>query len=94
MPIYEYQCPSCQHKTSKFQHGYDPPDAAACEACGQEGAPRILSTFAVHKDTATKMAELDPRYDKMVDDAISKASPDSDPRHHLDKMIPFDAAEE
>ncbi len=94
MPLYEYSCPYCQERTSKLQTSYDPPDSVQCGACGQEGATRVLTTFAYHKSTSDKMAELDPKYDKMVDTAVSRAPVSSDPKYHLDKMVPFEAAPE
>lgn len=94
MPLYEYRCPHCQEKTTRRQTSYDPPDAVQCEACGKDGATRLISMFAIHKTAADKMADLDPKYDKMVEAAISRAPVSSDPKYHLNKMIPFEAAPE
>ena len=32
------------------------------------------------------MAELDPKYDKMVDEAFKNSPSTSDPQHYLDKI--------
>ena len=36
------------------------------------------------------MAELDPKYDKMVDEAFKSSPSTSAPQHYLDKMASFD----
>lgn len=54
------------------------------------GAERRISTFAFHKSAESKMAELDPKYDKMVDEAFKSSPSTSDPQHYLDKMASFD----
>ena len=36
------------------------------------------------------MEELDPKYDKMVDEAFKNSPATSDPKHYLDKMTSFD----
>ena len=92
MPLYEYRCPGCQHVTSLLWRNYFPPDLARCEACGNEAAERRISTFAFHKSMETKMAELDPKYDKMVDEALKRSPASSDPQYHLNKMGPFEGA--
>ena len=40
------------------------------------------------------MAQLDPKYYKMVDQAMSKSPKDTDPEHHLSNMVPFSQAKE
>ena len=90
MPLYEYKCLGCQHVTSRYWRNYSPPEAVACEGCGEAGAERRFSTFAFHKSAETKMAELDPKYDKMVDEAFKNSPATSDPQHYLDKMASFD----
>ena len=50
-------------------------NAARCEACGAEGAERHLSTFAFHEAQGTKLAELDPKNDELVDEAWKSSPP-------------------
>ena len=90
MPLYEYACPQCSRVTSLYWRNFAPPETATCEACGGSGAERKFSTFALHKTAATKMEELDPKYDKMVDEAFKNSPATSDPKHYLDKMASFD----
>lgn len=90
MPLYEYTCPRCSRVTSLYWRNYTPPETASCEGCGESGAERKFSTFALHKTAATKMEELDPKYDKMVDEAFRNSPATSDPKHYLDKMASFD----
>ena len=92
MPLYEYMCHQCQGVTILFWRNYSPPETATCEGCGDAGAERRISTFAFHKSAETKMAELDPKYDKMVDEAFKGSPASSDPQYHLGKMASFDSA--
>lgn len=93
MPIYEYRCGKCSRVTSSFYRNFQPPVSVQCERCGSVETTRLLSSFAFHRSTDSKLSELDPKYDKMVDEAMRR-TPESDPQKHLNRMIPFDAAEE
>ena len=42
-----------------------------------------MSSFSQGRTEADEYRNLDPRYYKMVDDALGKASPGSDPDHYL-----------
>jgi len=46
MPVYEYQCPECNHITEqvRFLKEYEEGCTVKCEKCGAN-AKRILSTF-------------------------------------------------
>ncbi len=94
MPMYEYRCRACEGATSAYLRSYNSPQPTSCRHCGSGDITRVMSTFAYHKSEADKMAQLDPKYGKMVDDAMSKAPPDSSPEHYLNKMAPFSAARE
>ena len=94
MPMYEYRCGECEGGTSAYLRTYSSPEPTACRHCGSGEIARVMSTFAYHKSEADKMAQLDPKYGKMVDDAMSKAPPDTYPDHYLNKMAPFSAAKE
>jgi len=53
---------------------------------------RLLSPFVQHKTEKTKLEELDPMYDKMIDDAYAR-NPKADPDFYLKRMRPFSDAE-
>ena len=54
---------------------------------------RIMSSFSKGRTESDALRDLDPRYYKMVDNALGNASPSSDPDHYLRQMAPFSAAE-
>jgi hypothetical protein len=39
----------------------------ACERCGSKRTERIISAFAFHLSMQSRMEQLDPKYDKMID---------------------------
>ena len=41
MPIYEYACTACDHRTD-ILHGLNDPGPAFCPSCGEEGTMRKL----------------------------------------------------
>ncbi len=92
MPIYEYRCQDCDNTDSFFLRSYGSPAPSNCRHCGSEGLNRIISAFTYVKSEATKRAELDPKYHKMVDQALAKAPRDTDPDYHMRKMVPFSKA--
>ena len=57
MPIYEYNCPNCNHKVSIFMRisQFDP--NPGCPLCGKSGLVRIFSSFAVRKSVSTLYEE-------------------------------------
>jgi predicted nucleic acid-binding Zn ribbon protein len=63
------------------------PEEVACEACGAK-AHRILSRSAVRLSGASKVDRLDPKYDRMVDQAMKNTS-NADPDRLLKKLKPF-----
>ena len=78
MPIYEYRCRRCQAVVSRFAAIHDIPAEADCDRCDGV-ASRIVSRPSVHLSAHSKGARLDPKYDKMVDRAMSNtraADPD------------------
>jgi len=94
MPLYEYRCQDCEVTTSAYLRSYDAPEPTACRYCGSSGISRVMSSFAYLKSESDKMNQLDPKYGKMVDDAMSKAPSDTYVEHYLDKMVPFSVAKE
>ena len=47
MPLYEYECPHCNHRFELIQRFSDPP-AETCVACGKGPIHKLLSAPAVH----------------------------------------------
>lgn len=73
MPIYEYAC----HKCRKFvelivRRMPDEKFKPACPECGSKRLTRMISRFQFHQSELSKIEQLDPKYDKMID----AASPD------------------
>lgn len=52
MPIYEYECKTCNSTTETFASISDIPATVRCRSC-RGIAHRVLSRVAVHCDTAT-----------------------------------------
>ena len=65
-----------------------------CTHCESPALPRIMSSVASLRSEADKLAQLDPKYTKMVDRALAKAPNDTNPSHYVDKMVPFSKAKE
>lgn len=95
MPIYEYRCRSCHLVSSLFfkMAATAASGAARCVHCGDAGVERIMSAFARGRTEGDQLRDLDPRYYRMVDNALDKAPAASDPAHYLRQMAPFSAAE-
>ena len=87
MPTYEYRCRSCAAVTSRVCKVADKPKTVRCERCGRR-ATAIISGGAVRLSNASKVARLDPKYDKMVDAAM-KSTQHAEPDRLLKKMKPF-----
>lgn len=68
MPIYEYGCRDCRHVTSTFvRTARGRTRKPACEKCAGKRVERIISAFAFHQSFQSKLEQLDPKYDKMID---------------------------
>ena len=39
----------------------------ACPECGSANVHRLISRFAFHRSLLSKLEQLDPKYDKMID---------------------------
>jgi putative FmdB family regulatory protein len=87
MPLYEYRCETCNALTTALKAVADFQQPVPCEACG---APtrRIISRPSVHRSKSSKVERLDPRYDKLVDKAMS-STPNAEPDRHLARMKPL-----
>lgn len=79
MPLYEYRCRNCRAIVSRLAAVRDIPAEVECDRCSGGVAARIVSLPSVHLSVRSKGARLDPKYDKMVDRAMSNtraADPD------------------
>jgi hypothetical protein len=45
------------------------PKKPACPECGGKRMHRLISGFAFHQSLTSKLEQLDPKYDKMIDAA-------------------------
>jgi len=88
MPIYEYRCRDCECLTDKYFPDTNAPAALSCKHCGGPDTHRIVSGAVYHASETTKTSKLDPKYEKMVDQAMRKSS-SADPERILRKMKPF-----
>ena len=88
MAVYEFRCSDCGEVTAHWCSIVDRPATVACEHCGKPGASRILSQSSVRLSSASKVARLDPKYDKMVDRAMQN-TPQGDPDRVLRRLKPF-----
>ena len=94
MPIYEYRCQDCGNTNSFYLRSYGSVPPTDCQHCGGGQLQRIISNVAYIKSESDKLAQLDPKYYKMVDQAMAKAPRDTDPDYHMRKMVPFSKAKE
>lgn len=68
MPIYEYGCRDCRNVTSVLVRGASGRlRKPACSTCAGKNVERIISGFAFHLSMQSKLEQLDPKYDKMID---------------------------
>ncbi len=67
MPVYEYACMDCKKVVSVLVRRMDAGDGRACPQCGGTNTRRLISRFAFHRSLVSKLEQLDPKYDKMID---------------------------
>ncbi len=67
MPVYEYACSDCRKVVSVLVRRVDGEKKPACPDCGGRKLTRVISRFAFHQSLMSKMEQLDPKYDKMID---------------------------
>lgn len=70
MPTYEYRCDECRAVTAVQTPMSRRAESQACERCGSASTRRIVSLPAVRRSNLSKAERFDPRYDKMVDQAM------------------------
>lgn len=84
MPYYEYRCPSCKQITSLFAHIDSKPKTTNCSFGCEEQARPIISKMSVKLSSVSKVERLDPKYDKMVDQA-ARSNPLADPDRYINR---------
>jgi putative FmdB family regulatory protein len=94
VPVYEYRCEQCREVSSFFLKTYGAAPQSGCKHCQSPNLKRIISSVAYLRSDADKLAQLDPKYGKMVDRALAKSPSDTDPDHYIRKMVPFSQAKE
>jgi len=91
MPIYEYDCEACGKRTSVFLKSVNSPEPSACPECGSPNIRKAISRVVFVKSAETKLSELDPKYEKMIDASSPDLSMDNIIRQYqLDKPITGD----
>ena len=88
MPVYEFRCADCGELTTHRCTIAQRPETVVCDRCGEPGATLIVSRASVRRSSASKVARLDPKYDRMVDQAM-KNTPEGDPDRVLRRLKPF-----
>ena len=90
MPVYEYACMACRNVVSVLVKRISDDDVQpACPDCGGSDLRRLVSNFAFHLSLTSKLDQLDPKYDKMIDASNPDLSFDNlVKRYGLDKPIP------
>ena len=88
MPIFEFQCRKCGATMEVLWRSDSDEAALECETCHSNELEKVLSRPSVHRNMTSKLDNLDPKYDKMVNRAV-RNTPEADPNRHLGKMKPF-----
>lgn len=84
MPYYEYRCAECGKISTIFARINDKPATVRCEhGCDADATP-IVSKLNVKLSGLSKVERLDPKYDKMVDQAMNR-DPKSDPMRYINR---------
>ncbi len=69
MPVYEYACMDCKKVVSVLVKRIGDERERACPKCGGSDMHRLISSFSFHRSMLSKLEQLDPKYDKMIDAA-------------------------
>ena len=67
MPVYEYACMDCREVLSVLVKRITDDAQPTCPKCGGTDLHRLISQFAFHLSFVSKLDQLDPKYDKMID---------------------------
>jgi putative FmdB family regulatory protein len=61
MPLYEYRCDQCQRKFTHLCLSANILTSVTCSYCASARVTKLMSTIAVHRSEAARLAELDVR---------------------------------
>ena len=64
MPIYEYECPSCESVFQNLLMNKDEERDLACPTCGGRNFRRVISRVAYHVSEQDRLGGFDPRATK------------------------------
>ena len=67
MPIYEYACMDCKKVVGVFVRNINSTAQHHCPTCDGTELRRVMSNFATRLSMTSKLDQLDPKYDKMID---------------------------
>jgi putative FmdB family regulatory protein len=88
MPVYEYDCSGCSKRVEVYLKSVHAAAPAACPQCGSANIRKAISKVIFVKSAETKLAELDPKYEKMIDASSPDLSMDNIVKQYgLDKPI-------
>jgi putative FmdB family regulatory protein len=73
VPIYEFRCRDCDATTEVITRSISSSVDAHCDSCGSTNLERLVSRIIPHQTEKTKYDQLDPRYDRWVDDTMAKS---------------------
>jgi putative FmdB family regulatory protein len=91
MPLYEYDCGACGKRSDVLLKSVNGPGPTACPNCGSPDIHRAISRVVFVKSAETKLAELDPKYEKMIDASSPDLSMDNlIKKYNLDRPITGD----
>lgn len=77
MPIYEYACHNCKQFVEVIVRRVTDDFEPHCPECGSKRLTRMISNFSFHLSMKSRIDQLDPKYDKMIDAANPDLSFDS-----------------
>ncbi len=88
MPIYEYGCHKCRKFVEIIVRRVSDDFTPRCPECGGRKLTRMISSFSFHLSMKSRVDQLDPKYDKMIDASNPDLSFDSlVKRYQLDKPM-------
>ena len=89
MPVYEYACMDCRKVVNVLARRVSDDVEADCPECGGGNTRRLVSRFAFHRSLLSKLEQLDPKYDKMIDASNPDLSFDKlVKKYKLDQPVP------
>ena len=67
MPIYEYACHNCRRFVEVIVRRVSDDFEPRCPNCNSKKLTRMISSFQFHQSMQSKIEQLDPKYDKMIE---------------------------